>query len=216
MRMFGRRRKLTAEETEANRVAKIAREAATMTCQCCARKHLANRGWIAHHAYQRPGEGWQTASCMGAKELPFEVDRATLGKLIEILKNHKAQMEATLAKVVTEELPITLIHSFIDWISSGQFGYKADRVERTIEFDVTRANWDSVVNAEDNVEIFLNHQWNSFDRVKQYDIQIRQDQIINIQHEINQQTKRYEGWKQTHEWSQDKQAWIMYGIEGAI
>ena len=27
------------------------------------------------HGYERPGHGWQTGSCMGAKNLPFEVDR---------------------------------------------------------------------------------------------------------------------------------------------
>lgn len=45
------------------------------TCQICEREIKANTGVIAHHGYQRPdrGSGWQTASCWGARKLPYEV-----------------------------------------------------------------------------------------------------------------------------------------------
>lgn len=209
MRMYGRRRKLTAEETEHNRKAKEAREAAAMTCQCCGRKHLANRGWIAHHAYQRPGDGWQTASCMGAKALPFEVDCTKLGELIAILKSRRISMIDIRHAVKTEIHPITLTHSFIDWQSSGRMGYKRDRVERTAKFVVTRANWNSVYNAEDNSEIFDGKygRWESFDVVKANDLAYRDTMIANITDHINEQTKRYEGWKQTHKWNAETETW---------
>ena len=42
------------------------------TCQICARPIEAGTGVIAHHGYQRPGGGWQTASCMGARHRPYE------------------------------------------------------------------------------------------------------------------------------------------------
>lgn len=42
-------------------------------CQICERKIKAKNGYIAHHGYQRPGMGWQTSSCPGAKKLPYEV-----------------------------------------------------------------------------------------------------------------------------------------------
>jgi hypothetical protein len=44
-------------------------------CQICGRDIKANTGLIAHHGYQRPDAGYQTASCPGARELPYEVSR---------------------------------------------------------------------------------------------------------------------------------------------
>ena len=43
------------------------------TCQICGRDIEAKAGLIAHHGYARPGMGWQTASCAGAKYRPYEV-----------------------------------------------------------------------------------------------------------------------------------------------
>jgi len=42
-------------------------------CQICGRAILANTGLIAHHGYTRPGSGWQTASCFGARWKPYEI-----------------------------------------------------------------------------------------------------------------------------------------------
>ena len=69
------------------------------TCQICGRLIGAKRGRIAHHGYQRP-HNWhsQTASCMGAKHLPFEVSRERLGDLLKLLESdiitYRAQIEA--------------------------------------------------------------------------------------------------------------------------
>lgn len=56
-------------------------------CQICSRDIKANTGLIAHHGYQRPGGGWQTASCMGAKYLPYEVSRDRIPTVIESYKD---------------------------------------------------------------------------------------------------------------------------------
>lgn len=53
------------------------------TCQICARAIKANTGYIAHHGYTRPGNGWQTSSCMGAQQLPYEVSRDYIPVVIE-------------------------------------------------------------------------------------------------------------------------------------
>lgn len=69
------------------------------TCQICGRPIKANTGKIAHHGYRRPGDGWQTSSCYGARHLPYEVSCAALQAYIpmvetalearsEWLKNH--------------------------------------------------------------------------------------------------------------------------------
>ena len=63
------------------------------TCQICARDIKANTGLIAHHGYQRPGNGWQTASCDGAKQLPYEVSRSFIPVVIERYKLHAKNQE---------------------------------------------------------------------------------------------------------------------------
>lgn len=57
------------------------------TCQICAREIKANTGVIGHHGYQRPF-GWhqQTASCEGARHLPYEVSRDHIPVVIERYK----------------------------------------------------------------------------------------------------------------------------------
>ena len=67
----------------------------TTTCQICARAIKANTGIIAHHGYQRPQyQGWQTASCDGARQLPYEVSRDYIPVVIERYKMHSANQEA--------------------------------------------------------------------------------------------------------------------------
>lgn len=61
--------------------AKISQHA--KTCQICSRPIHAATGKIAHHGYERPGGGYQTASCYGAQHLPFEVSRDVLGLFID-------------------------------------------------------------------------------------------------------------------------------------
>ncbi|WP_454914435.1 hypothetical protein [Variovorax gossypii] len=47
-----------------------------MTCGCCTREVAVlggtPTGRMAHHGYERPGEGWQTASCPGIGFMPLE------------------------------------------------------------------------------------------------------------------------------------------------
>jgi hypothetical protein len=52
-----------------------------MTCQICGRAIKAGKGVIAHHGYKRPeGRYYQTASCWGARHLPYEQDCSQLKK----------------------------------------------------------------------------------------------------------------------------------------
>lgn len=203
----GPRRKLTAEETAANAARKVEREAATMTCQCCGRKHLANRGWIAHHGYQRPGHGWQTASCMGAKHVPFEVDRAQLGKMIEALKDYHRRCLVQLGEVMNETRSIELSYTY----NTGRYGYKADR--KTVTFSVNRANWKTA--KVEHPKYFEGHYGSRdhFDQVKVIDVANRENEIKNVTRDIDDQTKRYNGWKQTHRWNEQKEKWEQEGVD---
>jgi len=76
------------------------------TCQICGRDIKAKTGVIAHHGYQRPnrGSGWQTASCRGAKGLPYEVSCDLLPPTIEYIKMYIANQKKHL-KDFTENPP---------------------------------------------------------------------------------------------------------------
>jgi hypothetical protein len=69
----------------------------TMTCQVCGRAIKAGNGLIAHHGYKRPYEGWQTASCEGARYAPYEVSCDRLREVVEMVKNFIASQEKALA-----------------------------------------------------------------------------------------------------------------------
>lgn len=68
----------------------------TTTCQICGRAILANTGTIALHGYKRPGHGWQTASCFGAKFRPYEVACDALPIAIEAVQRYLAVREKAL------------------------------------------------------------------------------------------------------------------------
>lgn len=66
------------------------------TCQICGRPIKAKNGIIAHHGYKRPGDGWQTASCAGAREKPYEISCNVLPPTIASIKAHIARVETKL------------------------------------------------------------------------------------------------------------------------
>jgi hypothetical protein len=57
------------------------------TCQICLRQIGIGTGRVAHHGYQRPHEGWQTASCFGARYRSLEVACDALRPAIEQLNS---------------------------------------------------------------------------------------------------------------------------------
>lgn len=57
------------------------------TCPCCFRPIAVQNGTMAHHGYERPGTGWQTASCPGVRFKPLEVSSEGLEWLISALRS---------------------------------------------------------------------------------------------------------------------------------
>jgi hypothetical protein len=212
MRMYQRRRTLSPEETAANAKAREQRTAACMHCQVCSRDILANKGTIAHHGYTRPGHGWQTSSCFGAKRLPFEVDRTALGEFIGFLHDQHDRMVKTRAAVSKEEIPVTLTYQ--EWQRAGD-RYSAGRYV-SLSFDISRVSWHGVKNAEETLyrernprmtgDLFGNYGWSDFDHVLKVNLASRDSEIRMIKADINEFTKRYEGWKQTHKRENDQ--WV--------
>ncbi|GAA5666001.1 hypothetical protein Brsp07_04510 [Brucella sp. NBRC 14130] len=67
------------------------------TCPCCFRQIAVTNGTMAHHGYQRPGYGWQTASCPGVRFKPLEISNEGLLWMIETTKTSLAKDRAALA-----------------------------------------------------------------------------------------------------------------------
>jgi len=110
--------------------------AATTTCQICGRPILANTGVIAHHGYKRPG-GWQTASCFGARELPYEQSRDAIPTCIASIERFIARKEARIAELEMDP-PATLTHQ--QYAGFGQT--RPVQIEKPADFDPATARAD--------------------------------------------------------------------------
>lgn len=181
-------------------IAQAERDAKAMTCQCCARRILAETGEIAHHGYQRPGSGWQTASCFGARALPFEVDRTRLGKMLVSLKERRDTLTKALAEIEAETRPVPYIYS--DRTDCTQRWDKG--IERRIL--VTRETFDAEYDAiharrgERAVKP-------TFDTVKAGALARLRGELRMTEREIDYQQPRYDGWVQTHRWDDVVKGW---------
>lgn len=170
-----------------------------MTCQCCGRDILANLGTIALHGYERPGHGWQTGSCMGAKALPFEVSRDRLGEMIRRWRSHKAALENNRVETAAETVPVRL--QLEDRSAERRHGrYPSKWV------DVTRETF-TAVKAENDGQ-FRQRGYHDFDRVKAVLLQDQARGIREISDAIVEQQARFDGWKQTDRWDATAKAWV--------
>lgn len=108
------------------------------TCQVCGREIKATTGVIAHHGYKRPqGWGWQTASCMGARHLPYEESCEVLKEAITEVERYIAANERVLAELVATP-PATM------WIEKPWRGSKEPR-EVTRPENFNSANFNATI-----------------------------------------------------------------------
>jgi len=158
-----------------------------MTCQCCGRLILANTGRIAHHGYTRPGSGWQTSSCMGAKFQPFEADRNRLGQMIDVMKARRERAIENRKDTASEAVGI-----LVSWKKRSSFtkGYVPG------SFEFTRANFASeeaqIARRAAPVYAF------DYDELLKRELGAMDYRIRAIESHIAEEEKRYAGWKQTH------------------
>lgn len=144
------------------------------TCQICGRSIHAALGTIAHHGYRRPGEGYQTASCYGAKRLPFEVDRTALGEWIVMLQRMLVNEEQHLANLRT-----------------GTVVLKAEEVKRDARGNRVLENGQSVMII---VEYAPGHD--DYARRLKIAILLQERQVKDTKDEIENQTGRFKAWAQ--------------------
>ena len=100
------------------------------TCQICGRVIKANTGVIAHHGYERPGGGWQTSSCMGARYKPYEESCDRIPAVIESVELFIANSTNALKRMKSDP-PSTLSYK------RGNFRSKETIVEKPTNFDTS-------------------------------------------------------------------------------
>lgn len=171
-----------------------------MTCQCCAHRYLSNTGTIAHHGYQRPGWGWQTASCIGAKHLPFEADRTQLGKLIDNLRQYKKTEINIRDRIEKGELPIKVSYSDHSQKANPRTGKRPQ-----IEIEVTRETFDA--QKKDHGGSWKWNFYGDFEDLLKRELEGRDRRIKFIAEDIKNCVARFNGWKQTHKFNNKTKTW---------
>lgn len=175
---------------------KKARSLRALHCQICARDILADTGLIAHHGYERPGDGWQTESCPGARELPYENNRDKLGVYIAILAQTRDGHAEYKAKLEAESIPMVFTWDAYD-----------RRVGRSVQvgrLEIVREGFDAAKAA--NFEL-TRHGIHSFDDLKARNVAESERLRRYFAEEHTSQKKRFDTWRKTRVWNPDKVAW---------
>jgi hypothetical protein len=79
-----------------------------MTCQLCGRLICSKLRTIAHHGYTRPGDGWQTVSCDGARHVPLEVSNTLLVAAIADYEGIVVRLKEQMDDVQEGRAPISI------------------------------------------------------------------------------------------------------------
>ncbi|AXQ68433.1 hypothetical protein HOT99_gp184 [Caulobacter phage CcrBL10] len=180
----------------------IEREGKERTCQICGRGILAEGGTIAHHGYTRPGYGWQTASCSGAREVPFEISRDELRKEIEALKAWRVRKLAERARIEAEEVKLVLKYQVSEQDPRRAQGFKLT-VDRQIEvtrdtFEALKVSTPEAFSGKYNPrkEGKYTYEALTFDGLKTQAIGMVDIEIGRLDTDILRQQARYDGWTQ--------------------
>lgn len=186
--------RIAKKEARAKELAalKAERDAKAMTCQICARPILANTGAIAHHGYERPGDGFQTASCWGARKAPYEESCSDLVTEIESSKERLASKIKMRDKIASEEIAIHVMKESESLQERG----------RMRSFILNRQNFDEI--REANKSFFRYYSISSFDNLKERELASMDYSIKRTRGYIDWQEGRLAKWKQTHRWIEPK------------
>jgi hypothetical protein len=183
----------------------IRKDVESKTCQVCGRPIFAEAGVIAHHGYTRPWEGVQTASCPGARELPFEVDRALLAREIAGLEDAVADAAQRAADIEAERAPLA-----VSWKTKQENpnwralpAAKRGFVDRYVKLGrpVTRETFEAVeaeFKASNRLGPHQTLSYGGFDALKRSALRTAQQRLAGLRADLATQQARYDGWRQTH------------------
>jgi hypothetical protein len=205
---------------------KARKQASAMTCQCCGRQIFAQRGKIAHHGYERPGYGWQTASCMGALYAPFEVFRDRLADLIVSLNHALDDAKGTLRAIKAEKVKLAFsVDTECEPYFDGTYGRRQKFSKPVTEF-FSRSEFEALAAEGDRespvyqahqracgdarsagtrqpvepkaVQVYRASLYRSYDDMKDAAIRETEGRIKALEGDIELSETRYAGWQQTH------------------
>ena len=147
-------------------------------CQICARDIKANTGLIAHHGYQRPQyQGWQTASCDGARQLPYEVSRDFIPVVIERYKLHAKNQED-----MADEMLRAPVETITRYATSS---YDTDSIfEKPADFDPYKTV---------NGEVYAMYNTYEYEFKRKYTA--HRKNVKEIEEAIEFLQKRYDDWR---------------------
>ncbi len=117
----------------------INKDSEKTTCQICGREIKSKSGIIAHHGYTRPNIGWQTESCMGARELSYEKSRDVIPKAIQSIKNFIGLRKSEIKEVEKGEIAVPFFRGKVE---SNHPTYKLRQREyiEKLNYDIKMAN----------------------------------------------------------------------------
>jgi hypothetical protein len=177
---------LVAKKPTKTSIKRDERNAVAKTCQICGRPILAERGNIAHHGYQRPGHGTQTASCYGAMHLPFEISRDVLGTYIKL-------QQGNLDKLIVESDAIdNETGALMVWYFTGKYNGKHKVMGH---FFAKRGAYEISRDAHRKLAYHWSTIPNTFDDVKEKAVREISRDIADLERYIKQQQARYDAWK---------------------
>ncbi len=182
---------------------KAAKDKTARTCQICARRIFAETGKIAHHGYERPGGGWQTASCRGARRLPYETDHVALDEEITWVAERLEREEVHLAKLQAEEVALG-----IKWVDQAE--RRANRSNPLAGFrylgGITRETWDAMKADPVNAEAFRQCYSYTFDDLKKRHVEDQKDTVRHVSTYLKSQRRRRAEWVKKATWADGK--WV--------
>lgn len=166
--------------------------AKAMTCQVCNRPIFAEAGVIAHHGYTRPYEGVQTGSCIGARELPFEVSRDVLLIEIERTEHNVAGLSRFCDDIRNDVTPVTWSYSDRTCQPDRRGRYPKTSVR------VTAATFDEARETAKPRMVFISDYHTTFADVKLRQLRELEARLKAMQAYLDEQRTRAQAWRHTH------------------
>lgn len=108
-------------------------------CQVCGREIKSKSGFIAHHGYTRPDVGWQTESCVGARQLPYEKSRDIIPKAIQSIKSFIELRKAEIKEVEKGEVAVPFFRGKVK-PSHPQYKTRQKEYLDKLEYEIKTAN----------------------------------------------------------------------------
>ena len=205
MGFYGRRKTVVKRSKDVIEAEKATKLALSKTCQICARPIFAETGVIAHHGYQRP-EGWhsQTASCVGARHVPFEVSCDALRDHVEKMGDQIRRMETNRADLAADAIPATFTWTYYD----RSLGYSR-QAQRSKSVSLTAENFATV--KTENSSVFMTHSLHSYQEAKDRDLRERDQNIKSLREYCEWQESRMASWTQT--FKRENGEWVTFKEE---